>query len=108
MSNWRKPWTSSPDEFRLAAAQFRSHVIGRERIEQSPESRKTPMWSWQSSWPSSWQEAVAWPDFAALGRRMAADESELRRKLWRKVKCEVASVPFLEDMLTAHYCAFDR
>jgi len=62
------------------------------------------MWSWQSSW----QEAVAWPDFAALGRRMAADESELRRKLWRRVKREVATVPFLEDILTAHYCAFDR
>jgi uncharacterized membrane protein YkvA (DUF1232 family) len=49
-----------------------------------------------------------WPDFAALTRRMAADESELRQKLWRKLKREVAGVPFLEDVLTAHYCAFDR
>ena len=49
-----------------------------------------------------------WPDFAALTRRMAADESSLRRQFWRKIKREVASVPFLEDVLTAHYCAFDR
>jgi uncharacterized membrane protein YkvA (DUF1232 family) len=49
-----------------------------------------------------------WPDFAALSRRMAEDESELRQKLWRKLKREVASVPFLEDVLTAYYCAFDR
>jgi uncharacterized membrane protein YkvA (DUF1232 family) len=39
---------------------------------------------------------------------MAADESELRQRLWRKLKREVAGVPFLEDVLTAHYCAFDR
>ena len=49
-----------------------------------------------------------WPDFTALTRRMAADESELRQRLWRKLKREVAGVPFLEDVLTAHYCAFDR
>jgi len=49
-----------------------------------------------------------WPDFAALTRRMAADESELRQRLWCKLKREVAGVPFLEDVLTAHYCAFDR
>ena len=56
----------------------------------------------------SWQEAVAWPDFTVLARRMADEESELRRKFWRKVKREVASVQFLENVLTAHYCAFDR
>jgi uncharacterized membrane protein YkvA (DUF1232 family) len=49
-----------------------------------------------------------WPDFAALNRRMAEDERDLRQKLWRKLKREVATVPFLEDVLTAYYCAFDR
>jgi uncharacterized membrane protein YkvA (DUF1232 family) len=39
---------------------------------------------------------------------MADDEADLRRKLWRKIKREVATIPFLEDVLTAHYCAFDR
>jgi uncharacterized membrane protein YkvA (DUF1232 family) len=49
-----------------------------------------------------------WPDLAALSRRMADDERGLRRKFWRKLKSEVATLPFLEDVLTAHYCAFDR
>jgi uncharacterized membrane protein YkvA (DUF1232 family) len=50
----------------------------------------------------------SWQDFAALTRRIAADEASLRRKLWRKILAEAASLPFLEDILTAHYCAFDR
>ena len=32
----------------------------------------------------------------------------MRRKFWRKLKREAANIPFLEDALTAHYCAFDR
>jgi uncharacterized membrane protein YkvA (DUF1232 family) len=55
-----------------------------------------------------WQQAASWEDFAALTRRMTADESDLRRKFWCKLKREAASIPFLEDVLTAHYCAFDR
>ena len=55
------------------------------------------------------QHAASWPDFAALTRGMAgADEGSLRRKFWRKLKREAASIPFLEDLLTAHYCAFDH
>jgi uncharacterized membrane protein YkvA (DUF1232 family) len=62
---------------------------------------------------SFWQQAAAWPsfswqDFAALRRRIAADEAGLRRKFWRKLKREAASIPFLEEVLTAYYCAFDR
>ena len=63
--------------------------------------------SWPGSSPnSSWQDT--WQDFAARTRGMAADEAELRRKIWRKVKHEAANLPFLEELLTAHYCAFDR
>jgi len=59
------------------------------------------------------QEAAAgqgfsWGDFAALTRRIASDEANLRRKLWRRILAEAANLPFLEDILTAHYCAFDR
>jgi uncharacterized membrane protein YkvA (DUF1232 family) len=50
----------------------------------------------------------SWQDFAALTRRIASDEASLRRKLWRRILAEAASLPFLEDILTAHYCAFDR
>ena len=62
--------------------------------------------AWQQDWQQSWQNH--WHDFAARSRRMAADEAGLRQKIWRKVKSEVANIPFIEDALTAHYCAFDR
>jgi uncharacterized membrane protein YkvA (DUF1232 family) len=53
-------------------------------------------------------QAASWPDIAALTRRMAGNERELRRSFWRKLKSLVAGLPFAEDLLTAHYCAFDR
>jgi uncharacterized membrane protein YkvA (DUF1232 family) len=60
--------------------------------------------TWQSfSWPD-----FSWQDFAALTRGMAGNEQSLRRKFWRKLLREAASLPFVEDLLTAHYCAFDR
>ena len=54
------------------------------------------------------QQAASWQDFAALARGIAAEEEALRRKLWRKLLREAASLPFAEQLLTAHYCAFDR
>jgi uncharacterized membrane protein YkvA (DUF1232 family) len=54
------------------------------------------------------QQAASWQDFAALTRRVTSDERDLRRSFWRKLKQEAANIPFLEEMLTAHYCAFDR
>lgn len=65
-------------------------------------------WEQAANWSDfSWSDR-SWPDFAALGRRMVSDEAELRQKFWRRVKREAANLPFLEDALTAHYCAFDR
>jgi uncharacterized membrane protein YkvA (DUF1232 family) len=58
--------------------------------------------SWQNLWPDFW------PDFTALTRRITSDENSLRRKFWRKLLREAANIPFLEEVLTAHYCAFDR
>ena len=54
------------------------------------------------------QQAATWQDAEALLRRMAGSEQTLRRAFWRRLKREAASLPFLEDALTAHYCAFDR
>jgi uncharacterized membrane protein YkvA (DUF1232 family) len=66
--------------------------------------------SWQdslwSSWRSSWQNN--WQNFAERTRQLAADESGLRQRIWNKLKREAANIPFVEDALTAHYCAFDR
>ena len=32
----------------------------------------------------------------------------VRRGFWSKVKRVAAQIPFVEDLLTAYYCAFDR
>ena len=52
--------------------------------------------------------SATWEDIAALTRRMTHDEAGLRRKLWRKLLREAASLPLAEEVLTAHYCAFDH
>ena len=62
------------------------------------------MWFQQQTASAS----ATWEDIAALTRRMTADEAGLRRRLWRKLLREAASLPFAEEVLTAHYCAFDR
>ena len=45
--------------------------------------------------------SATWEEFAALTRRMTADEAGLRRRLWRKLLREAASLPFAEEVLTA-------
>jgi len=62
--------------------------------------------TWQGTWPGSWQ--TNWQHFAERTRQLAADESGLRQRIWNKLKRETANIPFVEDALTAHYCAFDR
>jgi uncharacterized membrane protein YkvA (DUF1232 family) len=52
--------------------------------------------------------AAAWTNAEALARRIASDEQELRRSFWRKLKGLTARLPFVEDLIAAHYCAFDR
>jgi uncharacterized membrane protein YkvA (DUF1232 family) len=53
-------------------------------------------------------DSATWADAEALARRLAADEAELRRSFWRKLKGLAARLPFAENLLAAHYCAFDR
>jgi uncharacterized membrane protein YkvA (DUF1232 family) len=53
-------------------------------------------------------DAATWQRAEALLRRLGGSEHSLQHEFWRKLKCEAASLPFLEDTLTAHYCAFDR
>ena len=54
------------------------------------------------------QQTASWQEIAALTRRMTSDEAELSREFWRKVRRLAASLPFADDLLAAHYCAFDR
>ena len=62
---------------------------------------------WFRDQATTWQ-GFSWQDFAGRTRRFADDEAGLRRRIWSKLKREAASLPFIEDALTAHYCAFDR
>jgi uncharacterized membrane protein YkvA (DUF1232 family) len=54
------------------------------------------------------QQSASWWDAEASIRRLAADEQEVRRGFWRKLRQLVSQLPFAEDLVTAHYCAFDR
>lgn len=36
------------------------------------------------------------------------DESSFRRRFWRKLRSAAIAIPFVEDLLTAYYCAFDK
>jgi uncharacterized membrane protein YkvA (DUF1232 family) len=40
--------------------------------------------------------------------RAAENEATVRRGFWVKVKRIAAKLPFIEDLLAAYYCAFDR
>ena len=51
---------------------------------------------------------ATWQNAEALARRMASGEKEVRREFWRKLQSVMANLPFVEDVLTAYYCAFDR
>jgi uncharacterized membrane protein YkvA (DUF1232 family) len=40
--------------------------------------------------------------------RLAEDRDTLRKRFWLKLKQVAAKLPFLEDVLAAYYCAFDK
>jgi uncharacterized membrane protein YkvA (DUF1232 family) len=40
--------------------------------------------------------------------QLAEDRDTLRRRFWLKLKQVAAKLPFVEDLLSAYYCAFDK
>jgi uncharacterized membrane protein YkvA (DUF1232 family) len=54
------------------------------------------------------QNTASWQDAEALLCRLAANEEAVRRGFWRKLRGLAASLPFAEDLIAAHYCAFDQ
>ena len=40
--------------------------------------------------------------------RLAEDREGVRKQFWRKLKKLAVKLPFMEDLLAAYYCAFDR
>jgi uncharacterized membrane protein YkvA (DUF1232 family) len=57
---------------------------------------------------AEWSNARAWADAEASAQRIAADERDLQQRFWRKLRRLAARLPFAEDLIAAHYCAFDR
>ena len=53
-------------------------------------------------------DSASWADTEALARRFAADEQEVRRGFWRRLRRLAAQLPFAEDLIAARYCALDR
>lgn len=39
---------------------------------------------------------------------LAKDPERVRKSFWLKIKRVAAKLPFIEDLLAAYYCAFDR
>ena len=57
----------------------------------------------------SYERAQSWEDI--LGRstaEFARNAETVRRQFWRKAKRVAAQLPFIEELVTAYYCAFDR
>jgi uncharacterized membrane protein YkvA (DUF1232 family) len=73
-----------------------------------------PAWSnsaWSHAGPSASGNSSAeeqWAEAEAAARGLAEDERTLRRRFWRKLRALAARLPFAEDLIAAHYCAFDR
>ena len=40
--------------------------------------------------------------------KLARDRARVERRFWPKLKTLALKLPFLEDLLAAYYCAFDR
>jgi uncharacterized membrane protein YkvA (DUF1232 family) len=60
---------------------------------------------------ATWNEASELRD-AALGRHVALRafaerERKVRHDFWAKLKRVAASIPFIEDLVAAYYCALD-
>ncbi len=51
---------------------------------------------------------ASWMDAEALASHAAADEEQVRRRFWRKLRKLAVRLPFAEDLIAARYCAFDR
>lgn len=62
--------------------------------------------AWTGTGAETWTDA--WAEAEARAQRLAADEQTLKQRFWQKLRALAARLPFAEDLLAAHYCAFDR
>jgi uncharacterized membrane protein YkvA (DUF1232 family) len=57
---------------------------------------------------AAWSGAGSWAEAEAAARLLAEDEQTLKQRFWQKLRALAARLPFAEDLIAAHYCAFDR
>jgi uncharacterized membrane protein YkvA (DUF1232 family) len=57
---------------------------------------------------AAWANAGNWAEAEAQAQRLAEDEQTLKQRFWQKLRALAARLPFAEDLVAAHYCAFDR
>ena len=63
---------------------------------------------YKAAWSNAGTGGATWAEAEALAQRLAEDEQTLKRRFWQKLRALAARLPFAEDLVTAHYCAFDR
>jgi uncharacterized membrane protein YkvA (DUF1232 family) len=56
----------------------------------------------------AWSNATSWTEAEMLAQQLAEDERTLKQRFWQKLRALAARLPFAEDLIAAHYCAFDR
>src|ERR1700731_4811045 len=60
------------------------------------------------AWSNAGTGGATWAEAEALAQHLAEDEQTLKRRFWQKLRALAARLPFAEDLVAAHYCAFDR
>jgi len=60
------------------------------------------------AWSNAGTGGATWAEAEALAQHLAEDEQTLKRRFWQKLCALAARLPFAEDLIAAHYCAFDR
>ena len=63
---------------------------------------------YKAAWSNAGTGGATWAEAEALAQRLAEDEETLKRRFWQKLRALAARLPFAEDLVAAHYCAFDR
>jgi uncharacterized membrane protein YkvA (DUF1232 family) len=56
----------------------------------------------------AWSNATSCTEAEMLAQQLAEDEQTLKERFWQKLRGLAARLPFAEDLIAAHYCAFDR
>ena len=65
-------------------------------------------WSHAGASNPGWSSAKKWAEAEAAAQGLAEDEQTLKQRFWRNLRTLAARLPFAEDLIAAHYCAFDR